>query len=48
MILIWRIFGKNLNDLFIKASSFDEALNIARKINADYCSGQLYERKNND
>lgn len=38
---IWRIFGINLKDLFINAESFDEALEIARKIDENYAGGVL-------
>jgi hypothetical protein len=39
----WLISGIGLKVIEVKASSFDEALGIARKINKGYCSGQVKE-----
>jgi hypothetical protein len=39
----WKIGGTHLKDLFIIAESFDNALTEARKINNNYCSGQVVE-----
>lgn len=41
--MIWLIWGVGLDKIEIQASSFDEALDIARKINKGYCSGQVKE-----
>lgn len=38
---IWYIWGIGLESLVIKANSFDIALDKAREINKNYCSGQL-------
>lgn len=38
--MLWRIFGKNLINLYIIADSYDEALAKARKINYNYTGGQ--------
>lgn len=43
---VWIISGLNLKSLLIEAESFDEALKKARKVNKNYCSGKLLERKN--
>ena len=43
MIMIWIIKGKDLPTLEIIANSFDEALEIARKDNKNYVSGQVKE-----
>ena len=40
---LWYIWGINLERLEIKANSFDEAIEEARKINKNYCIGQLKE-----
>ena len=40
---IWYIWGKGLERLEIKANSFDDAIKKARKINRNYCIGQLKE-----
>lgn len=39
----WKIWGINLQPIFIKADTFDEALKEARKLNKNYCAGQLSE-----
>ena len=39
--MIWIIKGKDLPTLEIIADSFDEALEIARKENKNYVSGQV-------
>lgn len=41
-IILWRIFalGTELRDLTIEASSLDNALAIARKIDNRYCEAQ--------
>lgn len=41
--MIWLIWGVGLDKIEIQASCFDEALDIARKINKGYCSGQVKE-----
>ena len=41
--MIWLIWGVGLDKIEVRASSFDEALGIARKINNGYCSGQVKE-----
>ena len=38
--MIWKIFSSGLNDLFIEADSFDDAIKIARQIDVRYCGGQ--------
>ena len=43
MIMIWIIKGKDLPTLEIIADSFDQALEIARKDNKNYVSGQVKE-----
>ena len=40
---IWYIWGIGLERLEIKANSFDEAIEKARKINKNYSAGQLKE-----
>ena len=40
---IWYIWGIGLERLEIKANSFDEAIEKARKINQNYSIGQLKE-----
>ena len=40
---IWYIWGIGLERLEIKADSFDKAIKEARKINKNYCIGQLKE-----
>ena len=42
---IWKIWGKNLQMLEIVADSFDDALKEARKVNKDYNTGQLKEKR---
>ena len=37
----WKIWGDDLPMLYINARSFDEALEIARRINWRYDSGQV-------
>lgn len=39
--MIWKIFFSGLKDLFIKAESFDDAIEIARHIDRRYCGGQV-------
>lgn len=43
---IWKVWGTNLTELFIKADSFDSALDIARKVNPRYTTGQIYKHDN--
>ena len=43
MIMIWIIKGRDLPTLEIIADSFDKALEIARKDNKNYVSGQVKE-----
>lgn len=38
---LWKITGLNLKNLYIYASSFDEAIQQARKINRRYDTGQV-------
>ena len=42
---IWKIWGNNLQVLEIVADSFDDALNEARKVNKDYNTVQLKEKR---
>jgi len=37
--MIWIIVGPNLPDLRIRADSFDEAIEMARGLNEEYCGG---------
>ena len=37
----WLVWGIGLKILEIKADSFDKAIEEARKINKNYCIGQL-------
>lgn len=39
----WLVSGIGLEVIEVKASNFDEALEIARKINRNYCSGKIKE-----
>lgn len=39
--MIWKIFSAGLEDLLIKADSFDDAIKIARQIDIRYCGGQV-------
>ena len=41
--MVWIIKGKDLPTLEIIADSFDKALEIARKDNKNYVSGQVKE-----
>lgn len=38
---VWKVWGINLPILEIEADCFDEAIRKARKINPNYCSGQI-------
>lgn len=40
-IYTWKITGRKLPPLYIPATSFDEALAEARKVDRDYCTGQI-------
>ena len=42
-IYTWKISGIGLPILFIPAASFDEALAEARKLDRNYCIGQIVE-----
>ena len=42
---IWKIWGSNLPILEIVADSFDNALKEARKVNKEYNTGQLKEKR---
>lgn len=42
----WLISGIGLKVIEVKASSFDEALAIARKTNRNYSGGQIKEDSN--
>ncbi len=39
----WEISGKNLPILLILASCFDDALEVARKVNPNYNTGRVAE-----
>ena len=41
--MIWLIWGVGLDKIEVQASSFDEALAIARKINRNYSGGKIKE-----
>ena len=43
--LMWKITGINLKPLIVEADSFDSAIMEARKINKNYCGGQVIERE---
>ena len=43
---IWKVWGTNLSELLIKADSFDNALDIARKVDPRYSMGQIYKHDN--
>lgn len=45
--MIWYIFSFNelLQDLYIEADSFDEALEKARQIDSDYVGGCVVEKR---
>ena len=42
-VYTWRITGRDLPPLRIPAASFDEALAEARKLDRNYCTGQIVE-----
>ncbi len=44
-MLTWIISGRGLPDLKIQAESFDEALEEARRVDANYCSGHVVNDK---
>ena len=41
----WLVWGIDLPQIEIKADNFDKAIELARKINKEYCIGQLKEVK---
>lgn len=41
----WLVWGIGLPQIEIKANNFDKAIEEARKINKEYCCGQLKECK---
>ena len=41
--MIWIIVGHNLPDLRIRADSFDEAMEMERALDKNYCGGYVYE-----
>ena len=43
---IWRIWSSELPEIYIKANSFDKALEKARNINPNYNTGQLQTKCN--
>ena len=44
--IIWKVTGRNLGTLFIEADSFDSAIEKARNVNKNYCSGQVVRNEN--
>ena len=46
MQIIWKVTGRNLETLYIEADSFDSAIVKARKVNKNYCSGQVVRNEN--
>ena len=44
--IIWKVTGRNLVTLYIKADSFDSAIEKARNVNKNYCSGQVVRNEN--
>ena len=42
MIKTWKVWGKGLTTLYIIGDDLDEVLKIARKINPNYNTIQLY------
>ena len=44
--IIWKVTGRNLDDLYIEADSFDSAIEKARNVNKNYCSGQVIRNEN--
>jgi hypothetical protein len=41
MGMTWIIVGPNLPDLRIRADSFDEAIEMARVLDEEYCGGYV-------
>ena len=44
--IIWKVTGRNLGTLYIEADSFDIAIEKARNVNKNYCSGQVVLNEN--
>ena len=44
--IIWKVTGRNLEALYIEADSFDSAIAKARKVNKNYCSGEVIRNEN--
>ena len=44
--IIWKVTGRNLVTLYIEADSFDSAIEKARNVNKNYCSGQVAINEN--
>ena len=44
--IIWKVTGRNLETLHIEADSFDSAIEKARNVNKNYCSGQVAINEN--
>ena len=44
--IIWKVTGRNLGTLYIEADSFDSAIEKARNVNKNYCSGQVVRNEN--
>ena len=44
--IIWKVTGRNLKALYIEADSFDSAIAKARKVNKNYCSGEVIINEN--
>jgi hypothetical protein len=42
-VYTWKITGRDLPPLHIPATSFDAALAQARKLDRNYCTGQIVE-----
>ena len=44
--IIWKVTGRNLATLYIEADSFDSAIEKARNVNKNYCSGKVVKNEN--
>ena len=44
--IIWKVAGRNLVTLYIEVDSFDSAIEKARNVNKNYCSGQVVRNEN--
>ena len=44
--IIWKVTGRKLETLYIETDSFDSAIEKARNVNKNYCSGQVVRNEN--